>query len=202
MQGVDQRFSLFKRTGESLLAETKWLRLKTVAYTDADGQERKWDVAERTTRVDDHDGVDIVAILKGSAREEDRILLVAQYRAPCDRVVIELPAGLTDPGESASETALRELQEECGYSGAVTAVSPLCVLEPGMSNAATRIVTVEVDASSVSAQQLDDEECIQVLSVPLASLCGALHEFSQQGCLVDAKLYCLAAFADLIPRKA
>jgi ADP-ribose pyrophosphatase len=42
--------------------------------------------------------------------------LVKQYRAAVDRVTTELPSGLVDPGENPQAAALRELEEETGYS--------------------------------------------------------------------------------------
>lgn len=47
--------------------------------------------------------------------EQDRVLLVKQFRLPAERELWELPAGRLDPGESALEAAKRELREETGY---------------------------------------------------------------------------------------
>ncbi len=49
------------------------------------------------------------------AVEEDRILLVKQYRLPAGKDLWEIPAGKIDDGESALEAAKRELGEETGY---------------------------------------------------------------------------------------
>jgi ADP-ribose pyrophosphatase len=46
--------------------------------------------------------------------EEERILLVRQYRLPAEQELWELPAGRIDPGESPLEAAKRELREETG----------------------------------------------------------------------------------------
>ena len=47
---------------------------------------------------------------------DGRILLERQYRYPNDRVFIELPAGKIDPGEDPLACAIRELEEETGYT--------------------------------------------------------------------------------------
>jgi len=47
--------------------------------------------------------------------ENNRILLVRQYRLPACRYLWELPAGSIDEGETALQTARRELVEETGY---------------------------------------------------------------------------------------
>lgn len=48
-----------------------------------------------------------------------------QYRPPLDKIVIEVPAGLVDAGESAEQAAVRELKEETGYVGVVSESSPV-----------------------------------------------------------------------------
>jgi ADP-ribose pyrophosphatase len=46
--------------------------------------------------------------------EDDRVLLVHQFRLPAEQKLWEIPAGRLDPGESALKAAKRELQEETG----------------------------------------------------------------------------------------
>lgn len=52
-------------------------------------------------------------------------MLQKQYRPPIDKVVIEVPAGLVDAGETAEQAAVRELKEETGYVGVVSESSPV-----------------------------------------------------------------------------
>lgn len=48
---------------------------------------------------------------------EPLVVLVKQYRAAFDRVIIEVPAGMRDiPDENPEVTAIRELVEETGYT--------------------------------------------------------------------------------------
>lgn len=52
------------------------------------------------------------------AVHSDEILLVQSERPAAERVLWELPRGMGEPGETASETALRELREETGLHAA------------------------------------------------------------------------------------
>jgi 8-oxo-dGTP pyrophosphatase MutT (NUDIX family) len=46
----------------------------------------------------------------------NEIVLVKQYRYPVDAVTLELPGGVINEGEDPMVAALRETQEETGYS--------------------------------------------------------------------------------------
>jgi 8-oxo-dGTP pyrophosphatase MutT (NUDIX family) len=51
--------------------------------------------------------------------DDGRVVLVRQYRAPIDRLLLEIPAGLRDvAGEPTELTAARELAEETGLAAA------------------------------------------------------------------------------------
>ena len=49
--------------------------------------------------------------------EEQRVLIVRQYRPAVEHDTLELPSGLVDAGETPEEAARRELLEETGYHG-------------------------------------------------------------------------------------
>ena len=52
------------------------------------------------------------------------VLLVKQFRYPMKEILLELPAGKIDAGESPETTAARELEEETGYkAGSLTKIS-------------------------------------------------------------------------------
>jgi len=45
---------------------------------------------------------------------ENRVHLVRQYRAALQRPILEIPAGIIDPGETPEQTGRRECEEETG----------------------------------------------------------------------------------------
>jgi ADP-ribose pyrophosphatase len=51
-----------------------------------------------------------------AVNQNQRVLLVKQFRLPAEQDLWELPAGRLDPDESALEAAKRELREETGYA--------------------------------------------------------------------------------------
>ena len=59
--------------------------------------------------VDHHGGVCVLAL-----DDENRVLLVSQYRYPYEKVLREIPAGKLEYGEDPTQAAIRELKEETG----------------------------------------------------------------------------------------
>ena len=66
---------------------------------------------------------DWVLILARTA--EGKWIMTEQYRHGTGKIALEFPAGIIDKGESPEQAALRELQEECGYSGSQEKVTYL-----------------------------------------------------------------------------
>lgn len=56
------------------------------------------------------------AVAVVAVTDERELLMVRQFRIAIDREMLEIPAGLIEPGEDPESTALRELKEETGYT--------------------------------------------------------------------------------------
>jgi ADP-ribose pyrophosphatase len=67
---------------------------------------------ETTREVVEHP--DCVAIVAIDA--DDNVILVRQFRQAAAQELLEVPAGVIEPGEEPLHSAVRELEEESGYS--------------------------------------------------------------------------------------
>ncbi|KAH7126374.1 NUDIX hydrolase domain-like protein [Dactylonectria estremocensis] len=179
-------------TGPLAEEEARWTKLVKTTYQDPNGVTRTWESAERRTRPKDADidGVGIVAILDKPTGKE--IILQKQYRPPINMVTIEVPAGLIDAGETAEQAAVRELKEETGYVGVVTETSPIMYNDPGFCNTNLRMVHVSIDMSLPENQnpkpELEENEFIEVFTVPLAKLWDECKKLEAEGCAIDARI--------------
>jgi len=109
---------------------------------------------------------------------DERVVLVRQYKHGIDEIVLELPAGAIDPGETPAECAARELSEETGYvaSPGELAFVATFVTDPTNSNGRFHLFHAG-GARELARQDLDDTEQIHV---ELASL-GDLRRYVRDG---------------------
>ncbi|HVA70715.1 MAG TPA: NUDIX hydrolase [Acidimicrobiales bacterium] len=97
-------------------------------------------VERRTVRHEDATFTRDVALHPGAVavlaiNERGEVGFIRQYRAAFDELLLEIPAGTQDrPGESALETAKRELLEEIGYEAAEWRLLGRFMNSPGWTN--------------------------------------------------------------------
>lgn len=115
--------------------------------------------------VDCPEWVVIIPIFK----DEDgvtRVIVEQQYRHGSDSVTREFPAGLVEKDEDALTAAKRELLEETGLvAGKVTLLGNLSPNNAFMSN--RQYFFLAEDLEKVSGQNLDQNEEIDILALPL-----------------------------------
>ena len=119
----------------------------------------------KVREVVDHPGaVGIVAL-----DEQERIVLLKQYRHAVGEALWELPAGLLDVAdEPAVEAARRELAEEAGLIAARWDLLVDAYSTPGMSNEAVRVYLARELSDAPQQHEAQDEEAdLEVDRVPL-----------------------------------
>ena len=95
------------------------------------------------------------------------IVLVRQYRKPVEQVMLEIPAGLFNKGESLAAAAKRELEEETGYCAGKIKKVFSAFMSPGYSTEKFHyFITKDIKKT---AQRYEEDEHIKVAKLPLAS---------------------------------
>lgn len=126
--------------------------------------------------VEHRGGAGIVAV-----DEDERILLVEQYRCPYDEITLEIPAGKIDENEKPELCAARELAEETGYTAKSIISFGKVYPSPGYTDEVIHLYLAE-GLSEGSAHPDEDE----FLNLKRVALSEAL-EMIGNGTVRDAK---------------
>ena len=148
-------------------------------------KEGRWEYADRTNAT----GAAIIV----AVTEEQKLLLVEQFRIPVHARTIELPAGIIgdDPGskdEAHADAARRELIEETGFeAGLIEALTH----GPSSSGLTSETVTLFL---ATQLRRVGEgggvvHEDITVHEVLLAQVHNWLEAKAKSGVLVDPKVY-------------
>jgi ADP-ribose pyrophosphatase len=97
------------------------------------------------------------------AVNNDKILLVRQYRKAIEEFIYELPAGILNIAEEPQEAALRELEEETGYTAGKIKLIYEFYTSPGFSN--EKVYLFEASDLVYKAVNFDEDECIETIEV-------------------------------------
>ena len=102
--------------------------------------------------------------------EDGLVILVEQSRHATGETYLELPGGSSEPhnGETEADSALREMEEETGYTGDVEF---LCLHEPNPALQSNQVhIYLATHCRLEKKQQLDPYEDIKVVLVPVKEL--------------------------------
>jgi ADP-ribose pyrophosphatase len=147
----------------------------------------KWEYASRARNIG------AVVIL---AEHEGKVILVEQPRVPPDCRCIELPAGLVgdlDPSATVESTAIRELEEETGFTAERVERLGHFYSSPGMLSEGFTIVRAH-GVRRVGEGGGDESEDIKVHLVARADIPNFLEQKRAEGIGIDAKLLLLLNF--------
>jgi len=151
---------------------------------------RNWLVSVRTDKVvmpDSHQVERTVITHMGAVAilaldEQDRVLMIRQYRHPVARQLWEIPAGLRDvAGEALADTARRELLEETGHVARDWHVLLDSYSSPGIITERMRVFLARgLQPADSGYQRHGEEKFLETAWVPLAdavagALAGKLH---------------------------
>ena len=143
---------------------------------------------ERWEYVSPADATGVVAVV--ALHDDERVVLVEQYREPAGGRVIELPAGLVgdhDDEETLLEAAKRELLEETGYTA-----DHWTQLVTGLSSAGLTDETITIFCATGLTKTSEGggvgSESITVHKVAIAELAKWLGEVGTCGKQFDLKL--------------
>ncbi len=146
-------------TGPSVIEENWLFQLRRERY-----QSRQSGLAHDFFIIKLADAVQVIAIT-----EDHKILMVRQFRAGSERDSLEPPGGLFNRNESVLTAAVRELEEETGYTG-----DPPRLLGEAWSNPSlmtSKIYTVVVmNAKKHSNQNLDPGEEVRLELIPVGEV--------------------------------
>ena len=160
------------------IADTKYLKLYNAEYTNKSGKSRNWSIASRKDldtlkniyfngEEDRIDAVIIVATYadKTTPTDEDKLVVIKQFRVPLNDYVYEIPAGLIDCGEDFETTVRRELKEETGLDLLeidYNKTKPKAYISTGMTDESAALVYCSC-VGQVSTDYLEPDEDIEVM---------------------------------------
>lgn len=100
--------------------------------------------------------------------EDNQVIMVQEPRPAIQKIILSLPAGLIDDGEEPAHAARRELEEETGFLAADIQLLRTYYSSIGYSD--EKIFIYLAKDMKKTQQHLDEDERIQVITIPLERL--------------------------------
>ncbi|RHW41180.1 NUDIX hydrolase [Neobacillus notoginsengisoli] len=115
--------------------------------------------------------------------DDNKIILVEQYRKAMERTMVEIPAGKLEKGEDPKECAHRELEEETGYECKELEWLTSFYTSPGFADEIIHLYIAKGLSKKENAASLDEDEFVNLEEVTLEQ---AL-EYVKEKKIYDAK---------------
>lgn len=127
------------------------------------------DKSIRFSLIESVDWVNVIALTT-----DQRVVMIRQYRPGVDRVCIEIPGGMVDPGEDARTAAMRELAEETGYAAPEWRLLGTVAPNPAIQNNLLHSY-LALGAEPTGGQRLDGNEVLALDLIPLPEVHAMLR---------------------------
>ncbi|MFP4039605.1 MAG: NUDIX hydrolase [Desulfosudaceae bacterium] len=141
------------------------INLFSARYLDKSEKERGWIFASRKpdpAALKHKNTPDAVVVVPYHV-EEDKLVMIREFRVPLGRVQYGFPAGLVDNEETIEATATRELHEETGLTIVrLNQLSPIIYSSSGLTDESLALVYVDC-AGSPTSRHTNDSEDIEVV---------------------------------------
>lgn len=152
--------------------------LRTKIFTLVEESYSRADREGTFTRIKiEHPGAAVILPQKS----DGTLLLVSQYRAALQRVILEFPAGTLEPKEDPLECAKREIVEEVGFAASEWRSLGELFPAPGFCDEKQHLFFAS--ALSPAEMKLDEDEMIEVVEMSAAEVETAIAS----NLIVDAK---------------
>lgn len=106
--------------------------------------------------------------------EDNKVIMVQEPRTPIEQIILDLPAGMIEPGESPEQAAVRELEEETGYLA--KDITFLRAYYPSIGYSDEKIYIYLATSFEKTQQHLDETEDINVIELPLKEVIEMLDK--------------------------
>ncbi len=137
-----------------IVAKSRLFTIEQLDLTFSNGETRQYERMKGISR-----GAVMVVPIK-----DGKLLLAREYAAGTNNYEVGFPKGLVDPGETADQAAIRELQEEIGYAANNLTFLKEVSLAPSYFSSKMKLFIAE----DLYASQLEGDEPEPIEVVPWA----------------------------------
>lgn len=157
------------------------LNLIRARYKDRDGTDKSWLYASRPNSARPN-----AVVIVPFHQQENKLVVIKEFRVPLDGFQYGFPAGLVDPGENIVQAGRRELYEETGLTVVdVIKQSPAIFPSSGLTDESISLLYVTCDGSATT----EHNEASELIEVKMLSQAQAADCLGQDNILFDVKTW-------------